>query len=151
MVLSEFAAQRGGFDFQLLGTDISRRMLRAAESAIYEAALIEPVPQPLRRKYLLRNRDATKPLVRIVPELRERARFERLNFMQERYRLPEPVDVVFFRNVMIYFDKPTQEKVVNRICERLRPGGYLFIGHSESLTGISVPLRVVGSAVYRKI
>lgn len=150
MVLSELALERPGFDFSILGTDVSRRVLQAAENAIYDAVLIEPVPKLWRRKYLLRSRDPAHAQVRIGPELRQRARFQRLNFMDARYDIRDVFDVIFFRNVMIYFDKPTQEKVINRICEHLRPGGFLFIGHSESLTGLNVPLRGVASAVYRR-
>lgn len=149
--LSEFAAERAGFDFEIFGTDISRRVLEAAETAIYDAALLEPMPAWVRRKYFLRSRDPAQTRVRVVPELRNRVRFQRLNFMASRYDVGEPFDVIFFRNVMIYFDKPTQEKVVNRLCERLRPGGYLFVGHSESVSGLNVPLRAMASAVYRKI
>ncbi len=150
MVLAEYAGIRQGFDHRILGTDISGHVLRAAQEAIYDAALIEPVPQALRRKYLLRSRDPARTLVRIAPEIRSRVRFMRLNFMASAYDVRDTFDVIFFRNVMIYFDKPTQEKVVHRMCERLRPGGYLFVGHSESLTGISAPVQCVAPAVYRK-
>lgn len=150
MVLGEFGEERGSFEYSVLGTDISRRVLQAAATAIYDAAVAEPVPPPLRRKYLLRSRDPVRPQVRIIPEIRGRATFRRLNFMDSSYDVPNGFDVIFFRNVMIYFDKPTQAKVVNRLCDRLRPGGFLFVGHSESLTGVSVPLRSVAAAVYRK-
>lgn len=151
MVLSEHTAEQGGrFDFRITGTDISRRVLEAAATAIYDAALVEPLPQSWRRKYLLRSRDTERPRVRVVPELRAKVDLQRLNFMNRTYDLKETFDVIFFRNVMIYFDKQTQEQVVNRMCERLRPGGYMFIGHSESLTGLSVPLRNLGNAMFRK-
>ena len=150
MVLGEYGEARPHFDYRLLGTDVSGRMLRAAETAIYDAALVEPVPPALRRKYLLRSRDPAHGHIRIVPELRDRVRFGRLNFMDQAYPVGETFDVIFFRNVMIYFDKPTQERVVNRLCEHLRPGGYVFTGHSESLTGLAVPLRPITAAVYRR-
>ena len=92
----------------------------------------------------------TERSVRIAPELRARVRFARLNFMDEDYGVKETFDVVFFRNVMIYFDRPTQEAVVGRLCRNLRSGGHLFTGHSESLMGLDVPLRMVASAVYRR-
>jgi chemotaxis protein methyltransferase CheR len=148
MVLSEYGESQ--FDYRILGTDVSSRVLRAAETAIYEAAIVEPVPPVLRRKYLLRSRDPAHAHVRVGPELRTRVRFERLNFMAHTYAVGDTFDVIFFRNVMIYFDKPTQERVVNRLCERLRPGGYLFVGHSESLSSLNVPLQAVASAVYQR-
>jgi chemotaxis protein methyltransferase CheR len=70
--------------------------------------------------------------------------------MDSDYGVSEMFDVIFFRNVMIYFDRPTQEAVVGKLCRQLRPGGYFFTGHSESLLGLDVPLRMVASAVYRK-
>lgn len=150
MVLGEHAEERRGFTYSLLATDISTRVLGIARDAIYDAERIEPVAESLRKKYLLRNRAAGRPLVRVVPELRSRVHFHELNFMDADYRVADTFDAIFFRNVAIYFDKPTQQAVVNKLCRNLRPGGYLFIGHSESLIGLDVPLRMVASAVYQK-
>jgi chemotaxis protein methyltransferase CheR len=150
MVLSEFARERPGFDFSILATDISQRVLEHAARGIYPAERIEPVAMPLRAKYLLRSKDRTRDEVRIVPELRRRIAFHRLNFMDADYGVREQFEVIFFRNVMIYFDKPTQEAVINKLCRNLVPGGYLFVGHSESLAGLDIPVRCVTTAVYRK-
>jgi len=149
MVLSDFGERRGNFNFSVFATDISMRVLRSARAAVYDEARIEPVPEAWRRKYLLRSRDMVKRSVRIVPALRARVRFAHLNFMDTDYGVKEMFDVVFFRNVMIYFDRPTQEAVVGRLCQNLRPGGHLFTGHSESLMNLNVPLKMVSSAVYR--
>lgn len=150
MVLNDYARDHAGFNFAALATDISTRVLDEARAAIYPEELIEPVPMPMRQKYLLRSRDRRQGLVRIVPELRAKVRFERLNFMDRDYGLRAEFDVIFFRNVMIYFDKPTQQAIVTRMGRHLRAGGYLFISHSESLAGLDVPLRLVGSSVFRK-
>lgn len=151
MVLSEYGEARAGFDFRIVATDISTRVLQAAADAIYDASRIEPVPEELRKKYLLRSRDPARNLCRIVPALRGRVRFQRLNFMDTAYGLKDLFDVIFFRNVMIYFDKPTQQQVVQRLCRLLRPGGCLFISHSESLIGLDVPLQMVAPATYRHL
>jgi len=150
MVLAEFGATRGDFDFSILATDISTRVLATAGRAIYPADRIGPVPAALRSRHLLRSRDPDRAVVRIAPELRAHLAFQRLNFMDASYDVPGAFDVVFFRNVMIYFDPPTQEAVIGRLCRHLRPGGYLFVGHSESLAGLDVPVRCVDTAVYRK-
>lgn len=154
MVLSEFEEQVGPFDFTILATDISGVVLEKARRGIYEHERVSPVPMALRRKYLLRSRDKTKNLVRIVPKLRALVRFERLNFMDEDYGIRKSVSVIFCRNVLIYFDKATQESILNRLCRSLMPGGYLFMGHSETLHGLDVP-RVHpvegGTTVYRKL
>jgi chemotaxis protein methyltransferase CheR len=150
MVLSEYARQNPGFDFSILATDISTRVLEHAQAGIYEEERIAPVAQPLRHAYLLRSTDPAKRLVRVVPQLRSRITFRRLNFMDESYGLRDMFDVIFFRNVMIYFDKATQESVIQKQCRNLRPGGFLFVGHSESLTGLNVPVSMIGSAIFRK-
>ncbi len=150
MVLSEFAARRPGFNFSFLATDISTKVLEHAQLGIYEEDRIEPVAAALRAKYILRSKDRNRTQVRIVPELRRKLTFHRLNFMDAHYGVKDMFDVIFFRNVMIYFDKPTQEAVVNKLCRNLVPGGYLFVGHSESLAGLNLPVTAVGAAVYRK-
>jgi chemotaxis protein methyltransferase CheR len=150
MVLSEFAARRAGFDFSFLATDISTKVLEHAQAGIYEEDRIEPVSAALRAKYILRSKDRTQTKVRIIPELRRKLTFHRLNFMDAHYGVKDTFDVIFFRNVMIYFDKPTQEAVINKLCRNLVPGGYLFVGHSESLAGLNLPVTAVGSAIYRK-
>ena len=111
---------------------------------------MEPVPVPLRHKYLLRSSDPARHLVRIVPQLRAKITFHRLNFMDASYGLQDIFDFIFFRNVMIYFDKAIQEAVLTKMCRHLRPGGYLFVGHSESLAGLNIPVTFLASAVFRK-
>ncbi len=151
MVLSEFAVGRPGFDFQILATDISTRVLEKAKNAVYAEDLLSPVPQPLKKKYLLRSKDRSSGLVRIVPELREKVRFRRLNFLDGDFGLREPLDVIFCRNVIIYFDRPTQERLLQRFYGHLRPGAHIFMGHSETLSGLDVPLVSVYPTVYRKL
>ncbi len=113
--------------------------------------MIAPVPPDLRKRYLLRGRDdARRGLVRIVPELRAMVQFGRLNLMDTAYPVDRDMDVIFCRNMLIYFDKPTQQAVLRRLCDHLRPGGYLFLGHSESLAGFDLPLHSVGTNVFRR-
>jgi chemotaxis protein methyltransferase CheR len=150
MVLSEFAQGCAGFQFSILGTDISSAVLEKAKSAVYEHESVTPIPMALRRKYLLKGKDKNRGLVRIIPELRASVEFRRLNLMEEDYGIDEPMDIVFCRNVLIYFDRPTQEKLVNRLSYYLMPGGYLFVGHSESLHGMDLPLVQTSTTIYRK-
>lgn len=151
IVLSEFARRLdSAFSFFILATDISTRVLGTAQKGIYEEEKIQPIPIEQRKKYLLKSRDRSSRLVRIVPELRERVRFRRLNFMEEDFGMREPMDVIFCRNVIIYFEKSVQEVVLNRFCRHLVPGGYLFLGHSETLNGLKVPLVQTSPTIYRK-
>lgn len=150
MVLSEFARSRPGFDFSLLATDISTRMLEHAQLGIYTEERVAPIPPTLRTRYLLRSKDPGRAQVRVVLDLRQRVSFRRLNFMDATYAVPERFEVIFFRNVLIYFDKPRQQDVVRKLCRHLIPGGYLFVGHSESLAGLDLPLIAQAPAIYRR-
>jgi chemotaxis protein methyltransferase CheR len=149
MVLAEQASSQRGFDFAILATDISTKVLSSAQSGIYPESQVLPLPPELRRKYLLRGRN-TEGLVRVVPGLRKKVSFHQLNFMDDDYAIRDIFDIIFFRNVMIYFDRSTQENVINKMCRNLAPGGYLFAGHSESLAGLDIPLRPLKASIYRK-
>ena len=151
IVLKEFVADRQGIDFLILATDISTKMLEKARLAVYDDERIGPIPDELRKKYLLKSKNATNRVYRIVPDLRARTRFRRLNFMDRDFGFRETMDVIFCRNVIIYFDKETQERLLNRFCTYLSSDGYLFMGHSETLLGMNVPLAQVAPTVYRKL
>jgi chemotaxis protein methyltransferase CheR len=112
--------------------------------------MLAPVGHELRSRYVMRAKDKKSDRVRIVPELRALVRFARLNLMDESYPLERDMDLVFCRNILIYFDKPTQLKVVSRLCDHIRPGGHLILGHSETLTGFELPVRPIGTNVFRR-
>jgi chemotaxis protein methyltransferase CheR len=150
MVLSECGADLPDFNFLILATDISTRVLDKAKLAVYDDERIEPIPGPLKSRYLLRSRNPQNRVYRIVPELRQHVQFRRLNFMDSDFGFRETMDVIFCRNVIIYFDKATQERLLSRFCQHLSPRGYLFLGHSETLLGMDVPLTQVAPTVYRK-
>ncbi|WP_136526653.1 CheR family methyltransferase [Geomonas ferrireducens] len=150
MVLSEFAARNPGFDFKILATDISTRVLDKAKTAIYTESQVEPVAIELKKKYLLRSKDRASGMVRIVPELRAKVNFRRLNFMDDDFGMREHLDIIFCRNVIIYFDRQTQERLLQRFHRNMKPGSYIFMGHSETLSGLDVPLVSVYPTVYRK-
>jgi len=150
MVLSEYAAGCPGFDFRILATDISTKVLQLAKEAVYSPHQIAPVPPALRRKYLLESKAGGQRKTRVIPGLRRKVSFHRLNFMDQDYRVRDLFDIIFCRNVLIYFDRPTQEAVINKLCRNLAPGGFLFISHSETLSGLDVPLVSLGSSCYRR-
>lgn len=151
MVLTDLIEKRGyDFRFSIEASDISTRVLKTGAAAIYPEDMIAPVPLEMRSRYLLRAKDRARRLVRIVPELRDKVRFHRINLMEPPYPLDRNFDIVFCRNILIYFDKATQQTVLERICDHLRPGGYLFLGHSESLAGLTLPLLSVGTTIFRR-
>ncbi|WP_022664969.1 CheR family methyltransferase [Desulfospira joergensenii] len=153
MVLAEFARtlENPRLSFKILGTDISTRVLDIAQKAVYDHEEIEPVPMALRKRYLLRSKDREKKLVRIVPGLRSRVRLCRLNLMDNAYPMVDQMDIIFCRNVMIYFERETQETLLLHLCRHLKPGGYLFVGHSEVLQCSKLPLVSRGASIYRKL
>jgi chemotaxis protein methyltransferase CheR len=149
--LSEFAAKNQGFDFSILGTDISTLMLNKAFTAIYNEDMVSMIPIEIKKKYLLKSKEKTKKLIRINTLLRNKAKFQRINFMDDHYPVNDQFDIIFCRNVLIYFDRETQERVINKLCNYLRPDGYFFLGHSESITNINVPLKQLKPTVYVRI
>jgi chemotaxis protein methyltransferase CheR len=134
---------------RILATDISTRVLERARKAEYDADLVADVAPALRARHFENGGDTSGPTVRLIHGTRDLVRFARLNLMGE-WPMRGSFDVIFCRNVMIYFDKPTQERLVARYASLLVPGGYLLVGHSESLTGLRHPLAYVQPATYRR-
>ncbi|NNK02572.1 MAG: protein-glutamate O-methyltransferase CheR [Desulfatitalea sp.] len=150
MVLSEFGEQVKGFNFNILATDICTQVLAKGRNAVYDERDAEPIPYNARKKFLLRSKDRSRPRIRIVPELRRLVEFRRLNLMTSDYGMAEAMDIILCRNVIIYFERRTQFAVLNRLCRCLKDSGFLFMGHSETLNGFSLPLKSVASTVYQK-
>lgn len=150
--LHEFERLNPGFKFAITATDISTKVLDKAETGIYDESQISMIPLSLKQRYFLRSKDRTRKQVRIVPALRSCVAFQRLNLMDERYPLREAsVDAIFCRNVIIYFDRPTQGALLQRLCRYLRKDGSLFLGHSETVHGFDLPLVRTSSTIYRKV
>lgn len=150
MVCALFAEQNPGFSAEILATDICTEVLVEASRAVYPHAMIEPVPMELRRRYLLRSRDRRADTVRMARSLRGMVRFGRLNLMEKTYPIRHKMDVIFCRNLLIYFDRPTQQAVLTKLCGHLRVGGHLILGHSESIVGYDLPVRPVGTTIFQR-
>ncbi len=151
MSLSDTLARAGGTrrDFRILATDISTRVLGIAKRGVYEEERFRDLPEHWRKAYLLRGDGECKGLFKLKPEIVSRISFERLNLIQP-FSHRRLFHVIFCRNVMMYFDKRTQQDIVKRLSACLEPGGYLFVGHSESLTGVEHDLKYVRPATYRR-
>nr|WP_295106321.1 CheR family methyltransferase [uncultured Caulobacter sp.] len=150
MVMDEFCEKQRGVDYSILCTDICTEVLDQAIAGRFAEAMIEPVSMARRQRYVMRARDATAHEVRITPDLRSKLSFARLNLMDDAYPIENDLDIIFCRNILIYFDKPTQAKVLKRLCNHLAPGGYLFLGHSESIVGIDLPVVQIANTVFQK-
>ena len=150
IVLNEFRSKTPDFSFEILATDISTKVLEKAIMAVYDDEKVEPIPYELLHKYFLRSKDRTKGLYRVVPEIRDTVNFQRLNFMDDDFGIKGTFDIIFCRNVIIYFDKPTQDRIITRLINYIRPGGYLFLGHSESIFNTSFPVKQISASTYKK-
>jgi len=149
MVASDFFRENRS-SVSILATDISTRVLETAVNAVYTENAIKPIPLPLRKKYILRGKGDKEGLFRISPDIRKMITFRKLNLMDKRLIPGAEMDIVFCRNVIIYFDRGTQAELFDKFYEIMAPGGYLFIGSSETLHGISDKFIPAGPTVYRK-
>jgi chemotaxis protein methyltransferase CheR len=149
MVLSESIPAARRSNVKILASDISTRMVSAASDGYYPEQRLEGVAPAVCKKYFELHTEEKGRYWRAKNELRKMIIFKQINLMQQ-WPLSSGVDFIFCRNVMIYFDKPTQQKLVNRYYEVLAPGGMLFIGHSESLSGIKHPFDYVAPTIYLK-
>ncbi len=149
MVLEEFKKRNPILNYSLLASDISLRVIQSAFSGIYTLDRLAAIPLEMKRSYFLRSK--TNPnLARIKPQYRRKIQYKRINLMDNGFGLlKSDYDIIFCRNVLIYFDKPTQEEVIKKFCSHLRPGGLLFLGHSESIMGMKLPLTQVRPTVYQ--
>jgi chemotaxis protein methyltransferase CheR len=149
IVLNEAIKGKGRWDIKVLATDISTRMLDSAKHGVYDSQRVQPVPNMQKQKYLIpkTNRGVTEYEANSI--LKNTISFRYLNLM-DRWPFRGPMDFIFCRNVMIYFDKPTQERLINRYWDTLASGGILFTGHSESLTGIEHKFKYIQPTIYMK-
>ena len=137
------------WNLKILATDLSTKVLQMADSGVYSRERIRTIPPPLVKKYFLSGSDTWRDYVKVKDIFKKYISFERLN-LKEEFSFAEPFDCIFCRNVMIYFDKPTQTSLINRFYNTLARGGVLLIGHSESLTGIQHRFRYLKPAIYKK-
>jgi chemotaxis protein methyltransferase CheR len=151
MILTEARETWSQLRTSIVATDICTEVLESAVLGIYSENMAVQIPAEFRRRYVMQAKDRRAGTVRLVPELRSQVQFARLNLMDDTYPVEKEQDVIFCRNILIYFDKETQLAVLTRLCDHLRLGGYLFMGHSETLAGFNLPLKLVGPTVFQRI
>ena len=151
MLLAELEQKgRIGSDWSVLGTDISDRVLRSASAAVYPTDRLRHVSPERLKRYCLRGEGESEGLVQIQPALRQHVRFGQLNLCEPIEGLG-PFDVIFLRNVLIYFDAKTKSEVVDRVLTQLRPGGLFFIGIAEGRVPCTTPIQVLAPGAFRKV
>jgi chemotaxis protein methyltransferase CheR len=149
ITLLEAIGGQSRWDVKLLATDVSTRMLERARRGRYDQQRIEPIPPLLRDRYLIHRNATGEDAYEVRDLLRSVVILRYLNLMRD-WPIKGPIDFIFCCNVMIYFDKLTQERLVQRFYDLLAPGGMLFTGHSESLTGVRHAFRYVQPTIYEK-
>jgi chemotaxis protein methyltransferase CheR len=149
-----FLAERypvsAGWNWSITASDISTKVLEKARGAIYETERLTSLPREWLPRYFQRGAGAWAGYYRVKRAISERIAFRQINLIED-YSHPQPFEVIFCRNVMIYFDRMTQEQLVNRLCRCLAPNGFIITGHSESLNGLKAPLRCLQPSIYQKI
>ncbi len=150
LVLAEFERRTAGMRWTLAASDISRRMLDRCRSGIYDAERVQLPDQAWLARYFRRGFGVREGQYRVKPELRSRLAVSAINLFQESYPVPAEQDAIFCRNVMIYFDEPSRQALVERLYDHLAVGGQLFVGHAESLLGLRHRFRQVRPAVYER-
>jgi chemotaxis protein methyltransferase CheR len=137
-------------NFKVIGTDISDNIATFARKGIYSDNALHTIPFDY-HPYIMRSKDTNRKAIRIVPELRKFADFRQQNLIDSQYKVQKGIHVIFCRNVLIYFDRYVQETILRKLVNILAPGGFLLIGHSESLSGMDLPIEPVRMTVYRKV
>lgn len=149
MTLAETFPDRAGWDMRILATDIDSQVLAKAQSGVYPDERIKDLPPSRAKRWFSRGTGVNAGKVKVSSKLQELISFKQLNLMNE-WPMRGPFDIIFCRNVVIYFDKPTQRKLFDRYADLLAPNGYLYVGHSESLHGTSERFKLIGRTIYQK-
>jgi len=151
MTLMEYAGSTGNPEFSILATDISDSVLQHAIVGIYSDEKIRDIPQSYKKKYLLKGKNDYLHKVRISSEIRKKIQFRKFNLLSKDYHTLGKFDIIFCRNVLIYFEREVQHNILSEFCRVLNKDGLLFLGHSESITGFTLPLQNIIPTVFKKI
>jgi len=151
MVLADYSLRRPDFRWSIAASDISTEVLATARRGIYPAEMMDPVPEADLRRYVMSANDPGRGEVRIVPELRAAVCFSRVNLIDPRWPVDHDFDLIMCRNLLIYFDRESQGRVVERLISHLRPGGWLILGHSDGVSGFDLPLRSLGRSIFKRV
>lgn len=138
------------FNYSIIGTDISTKVLLEAKSAIYKY-IDNEIPKELLHMYFLKSKNTSERKIRVIKSIRDKVFFTYLNLIEDNYKLNFNFDIIYLRNTLIYFDSKTQQSVLQKVISKLKPGGYLFIGHSESLINMNLAIHPVAPSVYVKV
>jgi len=152
IVLEEFRQKNPGFEYKIVATDISTRVLAKAKEGIYSITDVSVIEESLRKKYFLRGKKERVDTYKIKDYIKENITFGKFNLMSNKYlSVPGPFDVIFCRNVLIYFDRDRQSEILTKLLSQMDNDGALFLGHSESMAGMNLQLKASASSVYKRV
>lgn len=150
MFMENFLENHPGVNYKILATDISEKVLNVGQHGVYSIEDCAPIPMEFKRKYCLLSKDKENPTIRINKTIRKKVLFKHINLTTDSYMVKKKYHIIFLRNVMIYFNKDIQSRILHNLYTHLHPDGFLFLGHSENLPDNSIPFKRVGPSIYVK-
>jgi chemotaxis protein methyltransferase CheR len=151
MILKEYARLEHYIDFTITATDISTKVLQVGMQGIYHEDRISEIPYSIKKEYFQKGRNSFKQQVRVSSDLRKMVNFQHFNLLSSDYTHFGMFDIIFCRNVLIYFERAIQYRIINKLCNQLNSGGYLFLGHSDTTMGFTLPLKTVRPSIFNKL
>jgi chemotaxis protein methyltransferase CheR len=151
MILLDHFPQGSGWEIEIIATDLSSRALKSARKAVWSIAKAREIPQSYLKRFMLKGTGSQQANMKAGPEIQAIIRFQHLNLNEEHYAMTGPFDLIFCRNVLIYFDAESRARVVDRLVNYLAPAGFLLVGHAESLSGVSDRIRHVRPTIYIQV
>lgn len=151
MTLYDGVADPANWDFKILASDLSTRVLAKAAGGVYDADRVDDMPPDVVRRHFLRGKGEHEGRLKVKPHLTSMVRFQRINLMDDHFPIKSPLDLIFCRNVMIYFDAATQRRVLERTHAQMAPGSLLFVGHSENFTESRDLFELRGKTIYQRV
>jgi chemotaxis protein methyltransferase CheR len=151
MILKEFAKLQRNIDFTITATDISTRVLQMGMQGIYHENKVSGIQYSFKKEYFLKGKNEYKQQVRVNPDIRKTVNFQQFNLLSSDYTAFGMFDIIFCRNVLIYFEREVQYRIISKLCSQLNSGGYLFLGHSDTTMGFTFPLKTVQPSIFSKL
>jgi chemotaxis protein methyltransferase CheR len=150
MVMEGIREEYTRLKYTIAGSDISQEVLSKARKGVYHISRIETLPMHLKKKYFLKSKKPENELVKVKKILQKNVNFFHQNLMDDQYDIKQQFDVIFCRNVLIYFSQEKQKKILLSLHKHLKSDGYLFLGHSETITGLNLPYISIAPTIYKK-
>jgi len=150
MVMEGIKEEFGRLNYSIEGSDISQEVLAKARKGIYHISRVENIPLEMKRKYFLKSKNKENELVKVKPHLQANVHFFQQNLMNDNYDIKKQFDIIFCRNVLIYFSQEKQMKILRNLHKHLKHDGFLFLGHSETITGLNLPYISIAPTIYKK-